>query len=77
VKRILTVLAVGLVMVAVVVAMSMPAFARITQENRGGNEPGGEARGIPATNPADKCPPGQNKDLSEGAQKKCERLQQQ
>ncbi len=39
-----------------------------------GRQPaGGEARGIPAKNPAGKCPAGQNKDASPGAQKKCER----
>ena len=35
--------------------------ARITKTNRGGNEPSGEARGIPARNPAGKAPPGHNK----------------
>ncbi len=34
---------------------------RISQTNRGGNEPQGEAKGVPATNPAGKAPPGQNK----------------
>ena len=32
---------------------------KITQENRGGNEPGGVAVGIPAKNPAGHEPPGQ------------------
>jgi hypothetical protein len=32
---------------------------KITQTNRGGNEPGGVAVGIPATNPAGNEPPGQ------------------
>ena len=63
-KRILLVMAVGLVMAAVVVAMSMPAFAAITakKKNGGGNTPGGNANGVPTVNvnPADKEPPGQN-----------------
>ena len=63
-KRILLVMAVGLVMAAVVVAMSMPAFAAITakKENGGGNTPNGQANGVPTVNvnPADKAPPGQN-----------------
>jgi hypothetical protein len=58
-------------MMALTMSFSGVAFAKISQENRGGNEPGGEARGIPAKNPADKCPPGQNKNLSPGGQKKC------
>jgi hypothetical protein len=33
----------------------------ITQTNNGGNTPGGNANGIPATNPAGKAPAGQNK----------------
>jgi hypothetical protein len=64
VKRILLVMAVGLVMMAVVVAMSMPAFAKITpvKENGGGNTPKGEAKGVPTynENPAGKRPPGHN-----------------
>jgi len=32
----------------------------ITQVNGGGNEPNGNANGIPATNPAGHAPPGQN-----------------
>jgi len=60
-------MAVGLVMAAVVVAMSMPAFAAIktvtTHENGGGHTPKGEANGVPtvtyAENPAQKRPPGQ------------------
>jgi len=34
---------------------------RITQVNNGGNEPGGQANGIPSTNPAGNEPPGQNR----------------
>jgi hypothetical protein len=60
-------------MMALTMSFSGVAFGAITKENAGGNQPGGEARGIPAKNPADKCPPGQNKDLSPGGQKKCER----
>jgi hypothetical protein len=71
VKRIFAMLMACLFMVSVMLVMAAPAFAKITKENRGGNEPGGEARRIPAKNPADKCPPGQNKDLSPGGQKKC------
>ena len=70
-KRMLTVLTVALVMAAMFVVTAAPAFAQIEKENQGGNQPGGEAKGIPAKNPADKCPPGQNKDLSPGGQKKC------
>jgi hypothetical protein len=57
-------MAVGLVMAAVVVAMSMPAFAKITAEKRngGGNEPQGNANGVPTVNvnPSGHAPPGQN-----------------
>jgi hypothetical protein len=61
-KRILLVMAVGLVMAAVVVAMSMPAFAAITQSTNNGH---------PNTNPAGKCPTGQNQDANNGALQKC------
>jgi hypothetical protein len=61
------------VMMALTMSFSGVAFAKISKENAGGNEPRGEARGIPSKNPADKCPPGQNKDLSPGGQKKCAR----
>ena len=70
-KRILTVLMAALVVAAMMVVMAAPAFAKITKQNQGGNEPRGEAKGIPAKNPTGKCPPGQNKDLSPGGQKKC------
>lgn len=33
----------------------------ITQTNRGGNTPNGNANGVPATNPAGNAPPGHNK----------------
>jgi hypothetical protein len=66
---------ISLLIAAVVMALSMSvsgvAFGAITKENPGGHEPGGEAKGIPAKNPADKCPPGKNKGLSPGGQKKC------
>jgi hypothetical protein len=51
-------------MAAVVVAMSMPAFAAITavKKNGGGNTPNGNANGVPTVNqnPAGHEPPGQN-----------------
>jgi multisubunit Na+/H+ antiporter MnhC subunit len=63
-KRILTVVAVALVLAAVVVAMSIPAFAAITpvKTNGGGNTPNGNANGVPTVNenPAGHAPPGQN-----------------
>jgi hypothetical protein len=67
VKRTLLVLTVALVMAAMLVAIAMPAFARITtvttHENRGGHTPSGEANGVPtvtyAENPAHHRPPGQ------------------
>ena len=67
-------LLIAALMMALTMSFSGVAFGAITKENQGGNEPGGEAKGIPATNPADKCPPGQNKEASQGAQNKCERL---
>jgi multisubunit Na+/H+ antiporter MnhC subunit len=63
-KRIITVLAVALVLAAMVVVMAMPAFAKITttQTNGGGNTPNGSANGVPtvSSNPANHPPPGQN-----------------
>jgi hypothetical protein len=70
VKRILMLLTVALVVVAMLVVMASPGFAKITQTNRGGNDPGGVANGIPHTNPAGKCPPGQNTPQQE---RKCNR----
>ena len=64
-------LLVAALMMALTMSFSGVAFGAITKENPGGNEPGGEARGIPAKNPADKCPPGQNKGATPGAERKC------
>ncbi len=66
-------LLVAAIMMTLTMSFSGVALGAITKENGGGNEPKGEANGIPAKNPADKCPPGQNKDLSPGGEKKCER----
>ena len=41
--------------------MSTITAGKITQVNKGGNVPSGQAKGIPATNPAGKAPAGQNK----------------
>jgi uncharacterized protein YdeI (BOF family) len=66
-KRLLTVLAVALVMAALVVATVIPAFAQgggIKEErtNPAGNETQGQGKAITVTNvnPAGKAPPGQN-----------------
>ena len=63
-KRMFTVLAVALVMVAMIVATAMPAFAKITEKrtNPAGNETQGQGKAITVTNvnPAGKAPPGQN-----------------
>jgi hypothetical protein len=73
-KRIITVLAVALVMAAMVVVMAMPAFAKIQPvdtscTNGGGNQPGGQqpsCQGAGLTqqtenqNPAGHAPPGHN-----------------
>jgi hypothetical protein len=61
-KRMILMLTLAAMLVVALTVTSATSFARITQENNGGNEPGGEANGIPAKNPADKCPPGQNSD---------------
>ena len=76
VKRITAILVACLFMVSVMLVMAAPAFADAPcppqcKENRGGNEPSGEAKGIPKKNPGGNCAPGQNKDLSPGGQKKC------
>ncbi len=66
-KRILTVLAVALITAAMMVAMGLPAFAKITPvcQNPGGQEPQGQCQGQALTvenqNPAGHAPPGQNK----------------
>ena len=63
-KRMLTVIAVALVIAAMVVVMAAPAFARLTttQVNGGGNTPNGNANGVPTQtcNSGGNCPPGQN-----------------
>ena len=64
-KRMITVLALALVLVAIVVATAMPAFAKITLENRGGQEVrgGGATAEGPhtAVNPAGHAPGGHNR----------------
>jgi hypothetical protein len=74
-KRMLTVLAVALIMAAMVVAMAMPAFSAIKSvdtscTNNGGHQPGGQqptcqnSGGLTQQsenqNPAGHAPPGQN-----------------
>jgi hypothetical protein len=54
-------LLIAALMLALSMSFSGVAFAKITKENGGGNTPKGEAKGIPAKNPAGKAPPGQNK----------------
>jgi hypothetical protein len=49
-------------MMALTMSFSGLAFAAIDE---------GPGRGNPDTNPAGKCPKGQNKDTSPGGQKKC------
>jgi hypothetical protein len=61
-RRMLMVLTVALVMAALMVATVAPAFAAITQSGNNGH---------PNTNPAGKCPIGQNRDATPGALKKC------
>ena len=64
-KRILLVLTVALVMAAMIVAMAMPAFARLhtVQENGGGHDPKGAAYGVPTyvENDPGHRPPGHNR----------------
>jgi hypothetical protein len=64
VKRMLTVLAVALVMAAMFVATAMPAFAQITEQrtNPAGNLTQGQGEAITVTNvnPSGHAPPGQN-----------------
>ena len=74
-KRVITVLAVALVVAAMVVATAMPAFAKISSvdtscTNGGGQTPtgqqptctgGGLQQNTQNQNPAGSAPPGQNK----------------
>ena len=57
-RRITAALAAG----ALALAATAPAYAAINE---------GPGRGNPDTNPAGKCPPGQNTDTSPGGLKKC------
>ena len=59
-KRIILMLMLAAMLVVALTVTAAPSFAKITQTNGGGNDPNGQANGIPNTNPADKCPPGQN-----------------
>jgi hypothetical protein len=66
VKRTLMVLGAALLLAVMVVAMAMPAFAKLqtTQTNGGGNTPNGNANGVPTTTVTSgngNAPPGQNK----------------
>jgi hypothetical protein len=64
VKRIFAIFMVALCMVAMMVVMAAPAFARITES---GNQ------GHLDTNPAGNCPAGQQEEpVTPGAQKKCD-----
>jgi hypothetical protein len=62
IKRIGLLIAVALMAVMMMVATAAPAFAAITQSGNNGH---------PNTNPAGKCPIGQNRDATPGALKKC------
>jgi hypothetical protein len=59
-KRIILMFTLAAMLVVALTVTSATSFAKITQTNGGGNDPNGQANGIPHTNPADKCPPGQN-----------------
>ncbi len=65
-KRTLSILAMALVVAAIMVVMTAPAFAGLmkTQTNGGGNTPNGNANGVPTvttTSGNGNAPPGQNK----------------
>jgi hypothetical protein len=62
VKRAVTVCVAMVFMIAVLAMMAMPAFAAINHPNNNGH---------PSTNPAGKCPAGQNKGATPGALHKC------
>ena len=61
-KRIIMMLALTALLV---VALSMSALSAFALEE-------GNGRGNPTTTKSGKCPPGVNKDLSPGGQKKCD-----
>jgi len=63
-KRIILMFTLAAMLVVALTVTAAPSFAKITQTNGGGNDPQGEANGIPSKNPAGKCPPGQNSDQS-------------
>ena len=69
-KRIIVMLTLAAMLVVALTVTAAPSFAKITQTNGGGNDPNGQANGIPNTNPTGKCPPGQNTDKQ---LRKCER----
>ncbi len=60
-RKRLTLLVSALVM-ALIMSFGGMAFAQITE---------GPGKGNPETNPAGKCPPGQNQETSPGGLKKC------
>ena len=67
VKRILAMLMACLFMVAVLAVMAAPAFAAPPAAKNQG-------KGQPVVNQGGKCPGGLNKDRSQGAQNKCDKL---
>jgi hypothetical protein len=64
VKRIFAIMMACLFMMAVMLVMAAPAFAKITptKQNGGGQTPNGQANGVPTVNlnPAGKAPGGHN-----------------
>ena len=61
-KRISMLVAVAAIMTVIMVAGAAASFAQIAE---------GPGKGNPETNPAGKCPPGQNQETSPGGLKKC------